>query len=50
MQSFQDTGSKEDYIIFGENFKIKKSGGEEFKYPRKITVFGEGKKAQILLK
>jgi len=24
MQAFQDTGSSEDYIIFKENFKIKK--------------------------
>lgn len=55
MQGFQDTGSNEDYIIFGENFQIKKgkkgeiirSRGEELKYPRKITVFEEGRKFNI---
>ncbi len=55
MQGFQDTGSNEDYIIFGENFQIKKgkkgeitrSRGEELKYPRKIMVFEDGKKFKI---
>ena len=55
MQGFQDTGSNEDYIIFGENFQIKKGKkgeitrcrGEELKYPRKIVVFEDGKKFKI---
>ena len=55
MQGFQDTGSNEDYIIFGENFQIKKGKkgeitrcrGEELKYPRKIVVFEDGEKFKI---
>lgn len=55
MQGLQDTGSTEDYIIFEENFQIKKgkkgemtrSRGEELKYPRKITIFEDGKKFNI---
>lgn len=55
MQGLQDTGSTEDYIIFEENFQIKKGKkgemtrcrGDEFKYPRKITIFEDGKKFNI---
>ncbi len=46
MQAFQDTGSSEEYIIFKENFQIKKNKkgdstrckGDEVKYPRNIKV------------
>lgn len=46
MQGFQDTGSNEDYIIFEENFQIKKgnkgeitrSRREELNYPRKKSL------------
>jgi ribonuclease J len=55
MQGFQDTGSSEDYIIFEENFQIKKGKkgditrcrGEESKYPRKMMIFEDNKKFNI---
>jgi ribonuclease J len=55
MQAFQDTGSDEDYIIFKENFQIKrdkngeitKKRGADVKYPRKIILFEEGKRFNI---
>lgn len=55
MQGFQDTGSNEDYVTFGENFQIKKGKkgemtrcrGGELKYPRKIIVIEDGKKINI---
>jgi len=55
MQAFQDTGSSEDYIIFKENFQIKKNKngdfsknrGEGVKYPRNIKIFGNSEDFQI---
>ena len=46
MQAFQDTGSSEEYLIFKENFQIKKNKkgdssrckGDDIKYPRNIKV------------
>jgi ribonuclease J len=46
MQAFQDTGSCEEYVIFKENFQIKKNKNGDFsrckgdgmKYPRNIQV------------
>lgn len=48
MEAFQDTGSSEEYIIFKENFQIKKNKkgessrckGDDVKYPRNIKVIG----------
>jgi len=55
IQAFQDTGSSEEYVIFKENFQIKKNKngeisrakGDELKYPRKINVFQDSKKFKI---
>ena len=55
MQAFQDTGSSDDYIIFEENFQIKKSKNGEFckskgdgtKYPRNIQVIDNSKNFKI---
>ena len=55
MQAFQDTGSSEDYIIFKENFKIKKNKdgdfskciGNEVKYPRNIHILDNSKNFNI---
>lgn len=55
MQAFQDTGSSEDYIIFKENFQIKKnkngdfskSRGDDIKYPRNIKIFDNLKNFKI---
>jgi ribonuclease J len=48
MEALQDTGSSEEYIIFKENFQVKKNKkgetsrckGDEVKYPRNIKVIG----------
>jgi ribonuclease J len=55
MQAFQETGSAEEYIIFKENFQIKKNKtgdfsrckGDDVKYPRNIHVFDESKHFNI---
>jgi ribonuclease J len=55
MQGLQDTGSREEYITFKENFQIYKNTrgemsrgkGEEYQQPRKIIVFEDGKKFKI---
>lgn len=55
MQGLQDTGSKEEYITFKENFQIYENSkgemsrgkGEDYQYPRKIVTFENLKKFKI---
>lgn len=55
IQALQDTGANEDYVIFEENFQIKKNDdgeickkrGKEMKYPRKIEIINSLEKFQI---
>lgn len=57
MQGLQDTGSREEYVTFKQNFQIYKNskgemskargGGEEYQEPRKITLFENHKSFKI---
>lgn len=55
MQALQDTGSKEEYLTFKENFQIYKNDkgqmsrgkGEDFQQPRKVSVFQDAKGLSI---
>lgn len=55
LQGLQDTGSKEEYLIFKNHFQtytnnkgeLSKGKGEDFQEPRKITVFQNAKSFSI---
>lgn len=55
MQGLQDTGSREEYIMFKQNFQIyenskgemSKGKGEEYQEPRKIVTFENMKKFKV---